>query len=81
MAFVFQIYRINTKYNVLYIHGQIPGPNGGTVRIKDALGSQAKLPPFPTYLPHTHGPLPEEMVDESVQEFSEDSITFAKVIE
>ena len=51
------------------------------MRIKDALGSQAKLPPFPTYLPHTHGPLPEEMVDESVQEFSEDSITFAKVVE
>ena len=75
---MFQIYRINTKYDVLYIHGQIPGPIGGIVKIKDALGTHKTPPPFPTYLPHHHEPLPEEMFDDSIYNFSDDSITFAK---
>ncbi|XP_028392353.1 39S ribosomal protein L3, mitochondrial-like isoform X1 [Dendronephthya gigantea] len=73
-----KIYRINTKYNVLYIHGQIPGPNGGMVKVQDGVAGHKEAPPYPTYLPHTHGPLPEELIDESVQDFANDSISFSK---
>ena len=48
------------------------------MKLKDALGPHKQPPPFPTYLPHIHGPLPEDMVDESVHEFSNDSISFSR---
>ena len=63
---------------MLYIHGQIPGPNGGMVKVKDGVAGHKRPPPYPTYLPHVHGPLPEELVDETVQEFGDDSISFSK---
>ena len=46
------MYRVNRKYNVLYVHGPVPGHTNTYVRVTDA---RRKTPPydspFPGYVP------------------------------
>lgn len=47
-----KVFKIDPARNLVFIHGQVPGNNGGFVRIRDALKG-AKFPtppPFPTFL-------------------------------
>ena len=74
---LFQILRINTKYNVLYIHGECPGKKGGFIVINDAWKKHAHPPPFPTYFPDPNNPLPEDLYADNVQQF-EQTIYFSK---
>ncbi|KAK2180362.1 hypothetical protein NP493_446g01040 [Ridgeia piscesae] len=80
-----KIWRINTKYNVLYVHGPcIPGPNHCYVRIMDTTLFYRKQamedqPPYmPTFFPEDTGDsdLPEEIVDEKLFSFKEPSIRY-----
>jgi len=82
-----QIWRINTKYNVLYIHGPAtPGPNHCFVRIYDTklvyrrqkLIDEESSPPMPTfYADDAKEPLPEELYDKDVFQFTEPSIVYS----
>lgn len=84
----FQIWRINTKYNILYISGGVPGPNHGYVRIYDSRASkhvtvrnentQSDRPiPMPTfYSDDIKEPIPDEYFDEELYSFSDGSITY-----
>ena len=83
-----KIWRINTKYNVLFIQGPtIPGPTHCYVRVSDSyLPDYAKAvgkdnhPPFPTfYLSDLKEPLPEDIVDPELHRMSDPTITFEKV--
>lgn len=75
-----KIWRINTKYNVLWVQGSgIPGETNSIVYIYDTKlpRRRSKLaPPCPTYIPD--GELPEDMYDEEVHNFSDPTIMFAE---
>ena len=80
-----QIWRINTKYNVLYVHGPcIPGPNHCYVRIMDTTlfyrkHAMEEQPPYmPTFYPEDAGDsaLPEEILDEKLFNLKDPSILY-----
>ena len=64
---VFQVYRINNKYNILYVSGCIPGYNGSYVRVTDARRKPVQEPPFPTSFPDSNNRPEEEFADEIMQ--------------
>jgi large subunit ribosomal protein L3 len=80
-----KIWRINTKLNILYIHGgSVPGPTHAYVRISDSClpKNQERFkpdshPPFPTFFPDDiKEPLPEELFDENLHQFKDPTIKF-----
>ncbi|ELT91781.1 hypothetical protein CAPTEDRAFT_177551 [Capitella teleta] len=80
-----KIWRMNTKYNVLYVMGgNLPGPNHCYVRIYDSqlpthVQQRAqKPPPMPTFYPELDAsePIPEEIFDDELFEFTEPSIVY-----
>jgi large subunit ribosomal protein L3 len=81
-----RIFRINTKYNVLYVNGPVmPGPMHCYVRVVDSClpKHREKItaenhPPFPTfYEDDLKEPLPEEIFDSNLHRFTEPTIDFA----
>jgi len=74
--YALKLYRVNTKYNVLWIHGSLPGNNGDCLIIRDSKNTSDKVPPFPMYFPERDEPLPEDIYDESVQQFTDESLSF-----
>ncbi|KAL4234173.1 54S ribosomal protein L3 [Mactra antiquata] len=80
-----KIWRINTKYNVLYVSVGIPGPHHGYVRINDSVTHKIKQKyveagkqfPMPTYYEDdATEPYPEDIYDEELFPMTENSITF-----
>jgi large subunit ribosomal protein L3 len=80
-----KVWRINNKYNIIYIHGPvIPGPNHCYVRVADTcLPTRKKFinsenhPPFPTFLvDEVKEALPEEVFDERLHQFKEPTLKF-----
>ena len=79
-----KIWRINTKYNILYVHGQnVPGPTHCYVRFTDTKlfyrrDRLTALPPvMPTfYADDVTEPLPEEIFDEKLYKFTDPTIVF-----
>lgn len=53
------VYKIDTRRNLVYVKGQVPGQNGGFVRLTDAVKGPQFPPgteaPFPTYFPQEDG--------------------------
>merc|ERR1711935_434161 len=47
------VFKINTKYNLLYVKGAVPGKTGGLVKVMDAVRYKPGNPvlPFPTFVP------------------------------
>ena len=84
-----KIWRINTKYNVLYLMGPaVPGPNHGYMRIQDSTLYERKQklteddhPPFPTYYPNDHDgkPLEEDLFADDIYRFDQPSLTLDDV--
>jgi len=72
-----KVLRINTKYNILYVLGNCPGEKGSILSIRDSDKPHERPPPFPTYFPDPHNPLPEDMFADDVQQFDE-TIYFSK---
>ncbi|XP_062523238.1 large ribosomal subunit protein uL3m-like, partial [Corticium candelabrum] len=62
-----KVYRINNKYNILYVSGCIPGYNGSYVRVTDARRKPVQEPPFPTSFPDSNNRPEEEFADEIMQ--------------
>jgi len=61
------VLRINHAFDVLYVSGAVPGHKMQYVRVTDARRSpHTSPPPFPTYIPGQHEPLPEETFAEGV---------------
>lgn len=75
-----KILRMNTKYNVLWVSGQaIPGETNSIVTIYDTVLPlrKPKNPlPFPTYLPSETEDLPQEIYDDSIHKFDDETILF-----
>ncbi|GAB1294604.1 39S ribosomal protein L3, mitochondrial [Apodemus speciosus] len=77
-----KVWRVNTKHNIIYVNGSVPGHKNCLVKIKDstlpAYRDFCKSLPFPTYFPDGDDEeLPEDLYDESVWQPSEPSIAFA----
>jgi len=76
-----KIIRINTKYNVIFLKGPaIPGGTNSYVTLRDTfLRTRAlqEAPHFPTYYPNeSEEPLPEELMDSSLHDFSSPTLLF-----
>ena len=78
-----RIWRINNKYNILYVQGPtIPGPTHCYVRIADSClpENQQHLrenpPPFPTFFPEDAKKLDDEIFDPRLHQFSQPTIKF-----
>jgi large subunit ribosomal protein L3 len=81
-----KIWRINTKYNILYVHSQnIPGPTHCYVRVFDSTlphrrKQMAERPPImPTYYADDE-PQPEELFAEGLFKFTDESIIFPETV-
>ena len=73
-----QVYRVNNRFNVLYIHGPVPGHKNTYVRVTDAKRRPHKTPPpFPTYIPDPDKTLPEETYSDDIHLPHEGTIEFA----
>lgn len=76
----YQILRVNTKYNVIWVQGQnIPGETNTLLWIYDTLLPLRKLkdpPQFPTYLPSPENTLPEDMWSDLVHQYGEPTIEY-----
>ncbi|EDV25572.1 uncharacterized protein TRIADDRAFT_3973, partial [Trichoplax adhaerens] len=60
-----RILRINTKYDILYVKGAVPGHENQFIRITDAIFKPPKEPPpYPTYFHQSGDEIPEEIFAE-----------------
>ncbi|XP_035287425.1 39S ribosomal protein L3, mitochondrial isoform X1 [Anguilla anguilla] len=80
-AFGLKVWRINTKHNVIYVNGSVPGHRNCLVKVRDTivptrLGA-AQNPPFPTFFADGDEELPEDLYDEDVFQFGEPSVSLA----
>ncbi|XDV34290.1 hypothetical protein PO909_004460 [Leuciscus waleckii] len=69
------IWRVNTKYNVLYVNGSVPGHRNCIVKVRDTVlptrFEKNKSPPFPTFFADGDEELPEDLYDEDMFQFGE----------
>ncbi|KAL2804328.1 39S ribosomal protein L3, mitochondrial, partial [Daubentonia madagascariensis] len=77
-----KVWRINTKHNIIYVNGSVPGHRNCLVKVRDsklpAYKDFCKNLPFPTYFPDgDEEELPEDLYDENMWQPSAPSITFA----
>ncbi|MEQ2202397.1 hypothetical protein XENOCAPTIV_027904 [Xenoophorus captivus] len=74
-----KIWRVNTKYNVLYVHGTVPGHRNCVLKVRDTVlpsrHSTLLSPPFPTYFTEEEGDLDEDLYDENLFIHTEPSLT------
>ncbi|ROL45895.1 39S ribosomal protein L3, mitochondrial [Anabarilius grahami] len=70
-----KIWRVNTKYNVLYVNGSVPGHRNCLVKVRDTVlptrFEKNKSPPFPTFFADGDEELPEDLYDEDMFQFGE----------
>lgn len=75
-----KIFRINTKYNVLWVSGQaIPGNTNSIVYVFDTklpLRKPSKPVPFPTFLEEIDENTPDDIFDESIHNFADPTIFY-----
>ncbi|KAI3358525.1 hypothetical protein L3Q82_014936, partial [Scortum barcoo] len=78
-AFGLKIWRVNTKHNVLYVNGSVPGHRNCLLKIRDTVlpnrSSTVLNPPFPTYFTEEEGDLDEDLYDENLFIHTEPSLT------
>ncbi|XP_034017118.1 39S ribosomal protein L3, mitochondrial [Thalassophryne amazonica] len=74
-----KIWRVNTKHNVLYVHGSVPGHRNCLVKVKDTVlpTRRPTMPsgPFPTYFAEEEGDLEEDLYDDDLFVHTEESLT------
>lgn len=57
------VVKIDTKRNLLYVKGSVPGSNGGIVRITDARKKISSVPlPYPTFVATEGTEQPDEIM-------------------
>ncbi|XP_042331723.1 39S ribosomal protein L3, mitochondrial [Sceloporus undulatus] len=76
-----KVWRVSTKYNIIYVHGSVPGHKNCLVKVSDSslphYRDDCKNFPFPTFFADGEEQLPDELYDEEVFQFTEPSITFS----
>lgn len=77
-AYGLKVWRVNTKYNLLYVHGSVPGHRNCLLKIRDTTlpNRQSTLlnPPFPTYFTE-ETELDEDLYDENLFVHTDPSLT------
>ncbi|XP_060705981.1 39S ribosomal protein L3, mitochondrial isoform X2 [Hemiscyllium ocellatum] len=75
------VWRVNTKENILYVHGSVPGHKNCLVKVNDTTlpthQQDNENPPFPTYFADGDEELPEDLFDDAVFQFTEPSIVIS----
>ena len=72
-----QVYRVNNKFNVVYVRGPVPGHKNTYVRITDAkMKSNFTQAPFPTFIPNPDVTPPEEVYAEEIHVPHQGSLAF-----
>ncbi|XP_029299724.1 large ribosomal subunit protein uL3m [Cottoperca gobio] len=65
-----KIWRVNTKYNVLYVQGSVPGHKNCVLKVRDTVlpnrKSSLRSLPFPTYFTEEEGDLDEDLYEDNV---------------
>ncbi|XP_069767353.1 large ribosomal subunit protein uL3m isoform X2 [Narcine bancroftii] len=78
-----KVWRVNTKQNILYIHGSVPGHKNCLVKVIDtALPTHQednKDPPFPTHFADESEELPEDLFDDEMFQYTEPSVGVVNV--
>uniref|UniRef100_A0A3B1JW56 Large ribosomal subunit protein uL3m n=1 Tax=Astyanax mexicanus TaxID=7994 RepID=A0A3B1JW56_ASTMX len=73
--FGLKVWRVNTKDNILYVNGSVPGHRNCLVKVRDTILPQRleknRNPPFPTFFADGEEELPEDLYDENVFQFVE----------
>uniref|UniRef100_A0A7D9NL86 Large ribosomal subunit protein uL3m n=1 Tax=Xenopus tropicalis TaxID=8364 RepID=A0A7D9NL86_XENTR len=73
------VWRVNTKHNIIYVNGSVPGHTNCLVKVTDTKLHGKKLSenlPFPTYFADGDEELPEDLYDDEVFQFSEPSVKY-----
>ncbi|KAM7384135.1 hypothetical protein PAMA_011468 [Pampus argenteus] len=74
-----KIWRVNTKYNVLYVNGSVPGHRNCLLKVRDTVlptrSSTLLNPPFPTYFTEEDGDLDEDLYDDDMFIHTDPSLT------
>uniref|UniRef100_A0A8C5F990 Large ribosomal subunit protein uL3m n=1 Tax=Gadus morhua TaxID=8049 RepID=A0A8C5F990_GADMO len=77
-----KVWRVNTKSNVLYVHGSVPGHKNCLLKVRDTIlprrSSSLLNPPFPTFFSEEEGDLEEDLYDQDMFVYSEPSLTLAE---
>ncbi|XP_028254443.1 large ribosomal subunit protein uL3m [Parambassis ranga] len=78
-AFGLKVWRVNTKYNVLYVNGSVPGHRNCVLKVRDTVlpnrNSTLLNPPFPTYFSEEESDLDEDLFDENLCTHTDQSLT------
>uniref|UniRef100_A0A8D0A844 Large ribosomal subunit protein uL3m n=1 Tax=Sander lucioperca TaxID=283035 RepID=A0A8D0A844_SANLU len=78
-AYGLKIWRVNTKYNVLYVNGSVPGHRNCVLKVRDTVlptrSSTLRSPPFPTYFTEEEGDLDEDLYDDNLFIQTDPSLT------
>ncbi|XP_039383974.1 39S ribosomal protein L3, mitochondrial isoform X1 [Mauremys reevesii] len=79
-AFGLKVWRINTKHNIIYVNGSVPGHKNCLVKVRDTnlptYRDCNKNPPFPTFFADGEEELPEDLYDQEVFQFTDPSVTY-----
>ncbi|XP_048807983.1 39S ribosomal protein L3, mitochondrial [Lagopus muta] len=80
-SFALKVWRINTKYDIIYVHGSVPGHTNCLVKVRDTklrvYKDCNKNPPFPTFFADGDEKLPEDLYDQDMFQFTDPSVTYA----
>lgn len=80
-AFGLKVWRVNNKYNILYVNGSVPGHKNCLVKVRDTRlpkwASQTRNLPFPTFFRDGDEELPEDLFDTDMFQYGEEDTTTA----
>ncbi|XP_075068540.1 large ribosomal subunit protein uL3m isoform X1 [Mixophyes fleayi] len=75
-----KVWRVNTKHNILYVHGSVPGHTNCLLKVTDTkLAVKQKgfeKLPFPTFFADGDEELPEDLYDDDLFQFNEPSVKY-----
>ncbi|XP_029976017.1 large ribosomal subunit protein uL3m [Salarias fasciatus] len=78
-AYGLKVWRVNTKHNVLYVNGSVPGHRNCVLKVRDTKLPTRKSsllnPPFPTFFTEDECDLEEDLYDENLFVHTEPSLT------
>ncbi|KAL2076698.1 hypothetical protein ACEWY4_027702 [Coilia grayii] len=69
-----KVWRVNNRFNILYVHGSVPGHRNCLVKVQDTTlpqwAAQAKSLPFPTYFRDGDDVLAEDLYDDDMIQYA-----------
>ncbi|XP_061839246.1 large ribosomal subunit protein uL3m [Nerophis lumbriciformis] len=78
-AYALKVWRVNTKHNVLYVNGSVPGHRNCLLKVKDTSlptkQSTVHNPPFPTFFTEEEVDLDEDLYDDGMFVHTEPSLS------